>query len=411
MARKGRKDLLLRLAQEIFAKKGFSNATITEIAEAAGVREAAIYNHFKSKEDLLFNIPVPTTEFLIDNLREHLEGLSGAANKLRKLISHYMDFMENRPDYATIILFELRFNRRFYESAAYTSFKRYNQVVMKILDEGAKEGVFRNDVRLSLMRNMIFGAIDHIILSWLLFKRPNSLTQQVDDLNDLILNAIRPKTLPMPTVGADTPKGETQWGINKRQVILKVAESFFAEKGYEKTTISDIAKALNIGEATLYETFKNKEDILFNIPTLRTDPLLDYNKNYLQQNYGAEILLRNFIEHYLSSLQSNKNYLAILIFELKSNRRFYKSNAYKFFKRYNQELIAILKKGQSDGLFRDKVNIYLFRHLIFGTIDHIALAWLLFDRAPDLLSQADDLMKLFMQAAKLHEKDQEITYG
>ncbi|BBO84177.1 hypothetical protein DSCO28_47430 [Desulfosarcina ovata subsp. sediminis] len=391
-----KKERLLRLALKIFAEKGFGKTTISEIANAAGIREAGIYQYFKSKEDLLFNIPVSITEFIVDDLTAHLDGLAGAANKVRQLILFYLDFMEKNPAYATIILFDLRGNRRFYDSPAYTSFRRFNQVVMRILNEGVKSGAFRQDVRPSLIKNMIFGTMDHIILSWLVFNRPQRLIQLAGELGDLILNAIQPDK-PQAPVGA-VRDGDAQWGINKRQAILKAAESHFARKGYAKTKIADIARSLNIGEATIYESFKSKQDILFNIPTLMSEPLIDYTAGYLQRNFQAEILLRRFVQHYLSYLQSNRNYLTILIFELKSNRQFYHSSSYQSFKRYNDELIKILQKGRADNLFSDQISIYLCRHLIFGSVDHMALTWLLFDSAPSLLDQVDELIKLLMQA-------------
>jgi len=61
--RKGRKenarkrDALLEAALEVFAQKGFLDATISEIAKKASVDEAKIYEYFENEENLLFFTP------------------------------------------------------------------------------------------------------------------------------------------------------------------------------------------------------------------------------------------------------------------------------------------------------------------------------------------------------------------
>ena len=52
---------ILKGAASIFAKKGFHEATISEIARKSKVSEATIYEYFSSKEELLFSIPAQTT--------------------------------------------------------------------------------------------------------------------------------------------------------------------------------------------------------------------------------------------------------------------------------------------------------------------------------------------------------------
>lgn len=52
-----RRAQILEAAAQVFARKGFDRATITDIARAAGLAEGSIYNYFRSKEALLVHIP------------------------------------------------------------------------------------------------------------------------------------------------------------------------------------------------------------------------------------------------------------------------------------------------------------------------------------------------------------------
>jgi TetR/AcrR family fatty acid metabolism transcriptional regulator len=391
-------DMLLRVAANVFAQKGYEKTAISEITALAKMGDSTVYEYFKGKEDLLFKIPLEKTDLLMRSLTEHLKGLKGAENKLRKVIWHYLWFQANNRDYATIILFELRPNRRFYRSEAYVWFRRFAGLAMDILKEGIEEGVFYEKTNLHLFRNFVFGGFDHLIYSWLLFDKPKNIVEQADDFFETLIPAIRVKEFNISrTIDRTT---EMEGILNKRNAVLKVAEVVFAEKGFDKARISDISKALGIGEATIYEYFRSKEDILFGIGEDRTRSLMDSLMDELGRNKEAEMKLRSFVQHYLSFLQAHKDYTALLLFELRRNRGFYASPLYETVRKYNDVLIAILKQGQEEGCFRTDANIYLFRHMLFGAIDHMALTWILFGKPRNLFEHSEESIQLVLKAIK-----------
>ena len=64
--REERAALILRIAQEVFAEKGYYDASVDEIAARAGIAKGTVYLHFASKEDLLVAlIAQQITEFLL----------------------------------------------------------------------------------------------------------------------------------------------------------------------------------------------------------------------------------------------------------------------------------------------------------------------------------------------------------
>jgi AcrR family transcriptional regulator len=392
-----KKDAILQSASVAFADKGFDRTNISEIAKMAGVGDSTIYEYFQGKEDLLFSIPVEKTKFQVENLEEHLKGIKSVEDKLRKLIWHYLYFQQNNRDYANILLFELRANKSFYESKAYDSFKTYNKILIGIIKEGQEEGIFRKNANIHLFRDLIFGSIDHTMYGWLLFEKPKSLVEQVDGLFHLIHSAISAEDF------SKFPyKEEADSILNKRKAIIKASESIFAEKGFYKSTISDVSQALGIGEATIYEYFQSKEDLLFNIPIERTESLINSLNIKLESKEEAESKLRKLVWHYLSFFNKNKNYVSILLFELRSNRRFYASKSFALFKKFSDILIEILKEGKRGEIFNKDANIYLFRNMVFGSIDHLALRWILFGRPTNLLDQGDELIQFYLRAIKTY---------
>lgn len=69
-----RRGQLLSSAHELFVKKGFSSATVEEIARQAGVTKGALYFHFKTKEDVLLALVRSFADMHEAHFEEHLVG-------------------------------------------------------------------------------------------------------------------------------------------------------------------------------------------------------------------------------------------------------------------------------------------------------------------------------------------------
>ena len=120
-----KKREILTSAIKVIGERGFQNATIAEIAKNARRGDATIYEYFKSKEDLLLAIPVEVTKELIPQIQNHMMGIKGAFNKLRKFIWWYLNFFEKNPEYGSIVLLELKTSRAYISTQA--SLKRGRQ--------------------------------------------------------------------------------------------------------------------------------------------------------------------------------------------------------------------------------------------------------------------------------------------
>ena len=68
-------------------KKEFSAITTSQIAKTAGVTEALIYKYFKDKRDLLHEVLREYLEPFVAQMKSEIKDISGAKNKLKKLIT------------------------------------------------------------------------------------------------------------------------------------------------------------------------------------------------------------------------------------------------------------------------------------------------------------------------------------
>lgn len=88
MARSRATDItaLVRAAAEVFESKGYRNATIDDIAEAAGVSRPTVYKYTKSKRDLLDRMVDVVLGDLTAQLREALDSNDSPAERFRRVI-------------------------------------------------------------------------------------------------------------------------------------------------------------------------------------------------------------------------------------------------------------------------------------------------------------------------------------
>jgi TetR/AcrR family transcriptional regulator, fatty acid metabolism regulator protein len=179
-------------ATEIFSKVGYQKARIQDIAKLAGVGDATIYKYFKGKEDILFSLPINHTNALIESHQAHLRGITEITEKIRLLIQHYLHFMNNHKNYASICVFELRYNKDFYRTDGYGLFKQFARFFYDAVVDGMSKGVFRKTINPYVAVKMIFGVIDHVIITWVVFGRPQSPMVYSDDISNLVLNALQP---------------------------------------------------------------------------------------------------------------------------------------------------------------------------------------------------------------------------
>ncbi len=186
-----RRKQILSAAERVFAQKGFQESTISEVAREAGVSDATIYEYFSTKEELLFSIPGETARRGKENLEALLKMVRGAANKLRGIIYHYLTFYETHPDYAAVAMLILKQNRKFLETEAYNDVRELSRLMIDIIEDGISSGEFKSDTNPYMVRAVILGAIEHMVIRRVLMGKPENFAEFVDPLTDLVCKGIR----------------------------------------------------------------------------------------------------------------------------------------------------------------------------------------------------------------------------
>jgi TetR/AcrR family transcriptional regulator, fatty acid metabolism regulator protein len=386
-ANQDKRSRILDAAEDVFSRKGLIKARIAEIARLAGVTDSVIYQFFRGKEDLLFSIPAERMPRQIDLLEESLQGIRDAESRLSKMIWFHLRRNETDREFARLLLLECRSNKHFYDSRGYVAIRAYAGKMLHILEEGVRDGIFRDDVDMRLVRDVIFGALDFEALNYLVTRETLSPSTDLEHIMALILPMIR-----MRSGGQNRP-------MDKASRILLAAEEVFAEKGFVRATIADVAKVAKVAEGTVYEYYQNKEDLLLSIPDKRFRDHLDD----LEETFEIRMpisKLKRLIKNHFALYLTNRDFLRVFIIQIQLSERFYRSQAYNTFRTYLEKIEDVIEEGKSSGSFRSEINSRVFRNLFLGTFSQMALRWFVLGREPstDKMSEIDQLTDLLSLA-------------
>jgi TetR/AcrR family fatty acid metabolism transcriptional regulator len=191
MAKEEKSLRILDAAIRIFARKGFYNSTIADVAKVAEVAEGTIYLYFKNKDDLLISIFEHSMDLFIAEAQKELEGVADPKEKLKRFIALHLKLVQKNPELAQVLQIELRQSSKFMKEYEAGKLIDYLNVVRGILEDGQAQGVFRKGLEPRILRRAIFGCIDELALEWLLMtKKKYSLESCAEQVSDMFIRGI-----------------------------------------------------------------------------------------------------------------------------------------------------------------------------------------------------------------------------
>ena len=190
----------------------------------------------------------------------------------------------------------------------------------------------------------------------------------------------------------------------RKNKILRAAEHVFGKKGFQDTTIAEIAKVAKISEGTIYEYFSTKEKLLFTIPTKYASDLFDLIEFHLKLIRGSGNKLRSIIYLFISSYEERPDNASIIMLLLKQNKRFLNTEGHLKIKKALRVITETIDEGVKTGEFRDDINVYLIRSIIIGTIEHLVTNWLMTGKPENLIDLVDPLVDTVLEGIQSKEK-------
>jgi AcrR family transcriptional regulator len=155
--------------------------------------------------------------------------------------------------------------------------------------------------------------------------------------------------------------------VRRRKEIFHASVHLFLNKGFNETSMREIAEAAGIGKSTLYDYFPTKDDILLSFVEDEIQRLTEQVKEIAKQNVGAREKLRQMMFAYMDYLATNEDFYMKLSTEVQRLAQ----NSLERIQRKRHDLQDMLRdtieEGIQEGCFRP-VDSLLATRVIFTAL-------------------------------------------
>ena len=187
--------LILKAAEKLFATRGLANVSMQDIAEAASVSRATVFNQFGSKQLVLDAITARSLEAYRDMLRAAQADTSRSTpDLLRHLFRQMGQGIElNRNLYREVFV-EIRKVSMGLESIGMSPALKSDSfaLLVSIFKRGQQRGDISSDYQAETLANAFDSLLSGAVIQWLHDRRKSSLPRRLASLVDVFLNGAVP---------------------------------------------------------------------------------------------------------------------------------------------------------------------------------------------------------------------------
>ena len=181
---------IIDAAIRVFARNGYYNSRVSDIAREAGIASGTIYLYFKTKDDILVTLFREKMAEWVVAMRKAVAAERDPVAKIKKIVALHFTVLEENPALAEVVQVELRQGHKFFRGASAHEVSAYFDVIQAVLEEGIAAGRIRRDLPVKVATKMLFGAMDQLATSWVLGKRAYRLTDAAEPVARIFLKGV-----------------------------------------------------------------------------------------------------------------------------------------------------------------------------------------------------------------------------
>lgn len=172
--------------EKLLEKRDFNSITIAEISKVSGVNESLVYRYFKDKRGLLHYVLAEHQRKSLYQFYADLVAITGAVNKIKRLIWRTIENWKEDKVVAKILLIEVRNYPGYYKSETYHIIREYCKLILSLIREGISNGEIRDDVKPWYLMQVLLGGMEHIVLPSLIFDREFDVDSFAENLFQIV---------------------------------------------------------------------------------------------------------------------------------------------------------------------------------------------------------------------------------
>lgn len=287
-----RRDQILKTAADLFATKGYTRTSMRDVAAASGILAGSLYHHFASKEAIAVELVENYHSDLVDAVRKFGSVEADAVTALGLFTREIAEVSFHHQAALQIRMFDA-------PTTASSSLKTVihadpaslNRRWRTLIGAAVADGAIGPDVDPRLLRYVLYGVTMQAgLLGWA-WQSDSGTRDVADCITTIIFDGLVTSASGYDDTSAAIQvvnDAKERWAAEaaerpgqRRGVILDAARDQFAQRGFEATTMRDIADAANITASNLYRYFDSKDSMITEILGNFSDLLLDAYKQVI----------------------------------------------------------------------------------------------------------------------------------
>lgn len=178
-----------------------------------------------------------------------------------------------------------------------------------------------------------------------------------------------------PPEDAITQSAPSEKPGDKRERIIEAAIRVFAERGFYHARVSEVAAEAGVAGGTIYNYFRNKDDLLICLFEDRMEAILADFRAELEGIESVADRLRRFVELHLDMVARDPHLAEVLTVELRQSSKFMREYKARKFGEYLAVLENLIVEGVERGELRSDVDPKILKRALFGALDEVSLFW------------------------------------
>jgi TetR/AcrR family transcriptional regulator, fatty acid metabolism regulator protein len=158
---------ILDAAIKVFARQGFHNARVSDVAGEAGVAYGLVYHYFDSKDQMLNELFSERWALLLDASQEMQSGGGTPRDKLFGVASFIIESYRHEPELMKVIIVEVTRAANSFGRTHLAEIRRAYDLVAEIVADAQQAGEFRDDVDPNFAAMLFYGAIEQMLTGWI----------------------------------------------------------------------------------------------------------------------------------------------------------------------------------------------------------------------------------------------------
>ncbi len=183
---------IMELATQIIDNKGIQELTTKNLAAEIGLSEAALYRHFKSKNEIMLGL----LNYFMLEMKDRIAGIAAKEGKaptelLKDIFTSQLKTFAQRPAIVSIIFSEgiFQFNKELMQKVSGMMEMMQTQIDT-IVKRGQQEGVFRDFAGPSTISTIVMGSMRLAVMKWKIFGRQSDLVKDGSKVLNGVLKMI-----------------------------------------------------------------------------------------------------------------------------------------------------------------------------------------------------------------------------